>query len=142
MKAKLIRAGWFVLIASAVAAAQARPPEMDFPSANGKHEGTIKVQKIRGIVVDENGAVIAKVQIEVRPATGQDTVAVAKGWTDAEGRFQFDVSGGRYGVVFRMRGFKEETLPVLVSRRGAPGFKMALKVERTPIIDRITPIPE
>jgi hypothetical protein len=34
------------------AAAQVRLPELDFPSAHGKHERPTKVRTIRGIVVD------------------------------------------------------------------------------------------
>jgi hypothetical protein len=115
--------------------AQVRLPELDFPSANGKHEQPIRVKAIRGIVVDENDDVISNAQVEIRRVDGDKVVEVAKNVTDAVGRFQYDATRGRYQLTIRARGFREEAVPIEISKKGWPGFKLTLTVAK--IIDTI-----
>jgi Carboxypeptidase regulatory-like domain len=112
------------------ATAQVRLPELDFPSANGKHEQPIKVKAIRGIVVDENDAVIPNAQVEIRRVNGDKVVEVAKSATDSVGRFQYDATKGNYQLNIRARGFRQETVPLEISKKGWPGFKVLLTVGR------------
>jgi len=117
------------------ATAQVRLPELDFPSANGKHERPIKVKSIRGIVLDENDAVIPNAQVEIRRVGGDKVVDVTKSATDSVGRFQYDATKGRYQLTIRARGFREEAVPIEISKNGWPSFRVTLTVAR--IVDTI-----
>jgi hypothetical protein len=124
-----------LLLIALDAAAQVHLPELDFPSANGKHEQPIKVQTIRGIVVDENDAVIPNAQVEIHRVDGNQVVEVTKNATDSVGRFQYDAAKGKYRLTIRAKGFREEIVPLEISKKGWPGFKLTLTVAR--IIDTI-----
>jgi hypothetical protein len=124
-----------VLLIALDAAAQVHLPELDFPSANGKHEQPIKVQTVRGIVVDENDAVIPNAKVEIRRVDRDRIDEVAKSATDSVGRFRYDASKGRYQLTIRAKGFREEIVPLEISKKGWPGFKLTLTVAR--IIDTI-----
>ena len=112
-------------------AAQVRLPELDFPSANEKHERPIRVKTIRGIVVDENNAVIPNAQVRIRRIDGDKVVEVAKSATDSVGRFRHDATEGRYQLNIRMRGFREETVSLEISKTGWPGFKVTLTLNKS-----------
>jgi hypothetical protein len=114
--------GSLLLLIGLGATAQVRLPELDFPSANGKHERPMKVKSIRGILVDENDAVIPNPQVEIRRLTGDKVIEVAKNATDSVGRFQVDVPKGKYQGLFRANGFGQKIVPAKTSRIRMAGF--------------------
>jgi len=122
------------LFCALAAVGQSRLPELGFPSAN-EAVNLIEVQRLHGIVVDANGGVVPKVLILVQQSKRKRTVEVASGTTDDTGRFDFGVVKGSYHVMFRMKGFRQEIVPITVSKKGGPGFKLTLTV--SPIIDTI-----
>jgi len=96
------------MLAGLSAMAQVRLPELDFPSANGKHEQPIRVRVIRGIVVDENDAVIRNAEVEIRRVDGDKVVEVTKSATDSLGRFRCDSSKGKYQLAIHASVFMKK----------------------------------
>ena len=115
-----------MLIYGNVMPAQVKLPELKFPSANGSRAEPVKVKRIHGIVVDINGAVIPKVQVELQRDEGGKFVDVGSVFTDSLGRFDFSAPGGKYQLTFRGRAFREEVVHVETSEKGWPGFKLTL----------------
>jgi hypothetical protein len=110
-----------------LATAQDSLPERKLPSANGRRK-PIKVQRIYGIVMDVNDAVIPNVQVELRRKQSGKVLEIEKIATDHAGRFDLVASRGKYDVVFRANGFSDQIVPVQVSTKGWPGFKLTLVV--------------
>ena len=123
----------FLLIATNFARPQERLPELVFPIANATQ--TTRVRTVRGIVVEEQGAVIPKAEIALQRVRAGRTVGIAKTETDSEGRFQLSVAKGRYQVVVRALGFKDERLPIEISPNGMAGFKVEMKVSTVVLVN-------
>jgi hypothetical protein len=90
-------------------------PELGFPIA--KAIQTTRVRAVRGIVVDAQGALIQEVEIALQRVRSGRTVGIAETETDSEGRFQLGVAKGRYQVVVRKLGFKDERLPIEITAK-------------------------
>ncbi|HWX92212.1 MAG TPA: carboxypeptidase-like regulatory domain-containing protein [Terriglobales bacterium] len=118
-----------MMAATTVASAQEPLPEFGFPVANPKQEKAVEVRRIRGIVVDENGAVIPKAKVVLRKGKPERIVAMAHHQTDSVGRFQFNAPKGRYEAVVDKMGLKQQFVPVAISSKGAPGFKVVMTVQ-------------
>jgi Carboxypeptidase regulatory-like domain len=116
----------FLLLGTNFARSQEQLPELGFPIANATQ--TTRVKTVRGIVVEEHGAVIPKAEIALQRVRAGGTVGIAKTETDSEGRFQLSATKGRYQVVVRALGFKDERLPIEISPKGIAGFKVEMKV--------------
>lgn len=80
------------------------------------------LRQIKGTVLDQSGAVVPKVQIEVRNPSGQ---IAATGWTDRQGRFTIEVPDGNYEL--------DASVPGL-----APVRKMPLDVGAASVPIRLT----
>ena len=116
----------FLPFAAIFARPQEQLPELGFPVANAAQ--TTRVRSVKGIVVEEHGAVIPKAEIAVQRVRAGRTVGIAKTETDSEGRFQLSAAKGRYQVVVRALGFKDERLPIEISPKGVAGFNVEMKV--------------
>ncbi len=129
---KAISACLFVAL-TGVSWSQEKLPELGFPIA--KEAQSTKVSGIRGIVVDENGALIPKAELILRRVWRGHTLEIARIETDAEGRFQLIASKGKYEVEVRRWGFKEERIPIEVSHKGAPGFRVEMMVQEVTLVN-------
>ncbi len=123
----------FLLLAAIFAWPQEQLPELGFPIANATL--TTRVRTVRGIAVDEQGAVIQKAEIALQRVRSGRAVGIAKTETDSEGSFQLSATKGRYQVVVRALGFKDERLPVEVSPKGIAGFKVEMKVRTVVLVN-------
>ena len=113
-----------VLFAAISALSQEQLPEFGFPVANSKQKQPVEVQNVRGIVVDEVGAVIPKADIVLRRKEGEYSVEITRDPADSVGRFRLECTRGKYEVVIHKMGFKVEVVPASVSRKGGPGCKV------------------
>ena len=118
-----------VLSAAISALSHEQLPEFGFPVANSKQKPPIEVQSVRGIVVDEVGAVIPKAEIVLRRKEGEHSVEITHDAADSAGRFRLSAPKGKYEVVIHKMGFKDEIVPLSVSRKGGPGFKVVMKAQ-------------
>jgi hypothetical protein len=108
-------------------------PELGFPIA--KENQITRVASICGIVVDENGALIPKAEVILRRVKGGHTVEIARVETGPEERFQLSASSNRYEVDVHRLGFKEQRIPIQVSRKGAPGFRVQMVVQAVVLVN-------
>jgi Carboxypeptidase regulatory-like domain len=86
------------------------------------------IKELRGVVVDENLAVIPKVKVELQAPDGRDFRVVAGVETDATGQFHFGRQRpGKYLIVFTgPRGFCRAAIPLLYSKVGLKGMRLLL----------------
>ena len=123
----------FLLLAAIFAWLQEQLPELGFPIANATQ--TTRVRTVRGVVVEEQGALIPKAEIALQRVRAGRTVGIAKTETDSEGRFQLSLAKGRYQVVVRGLGFKDERLPIEITPKGMAGFKVEMKVTTVVLVN-------
>ena len=86
-------------------------------------------------MVEEHGAVIPKAEIALQRVRVGRTVGIAKTETDSAGRFQLSATKGKYQVVVRALGFKDERLPIEISPKGMVGFKVEMKVQTVVLVN-------
>ena len=92
-----------------------------------------KVAELRGMVVDENLAVVPRVKVELQVPDGQHFRDIESVETDPTGRFSFAVRRrGRYRLVFSGRlGLCRATIPVTYSKAGLKGIRLTLPTGRS-----------
>src|SRR5260221_8152241 len=91
-------------------------------------------QAIRGVVLDESGAVVPGAEVVLK---GQDGAAVSSLAADAGGTFSFErVATGRYNVEVRHEGFKPSTARVVVDARARPSLRVVLQI--APVAEEVT----
>jgi len=88
------------------------------------------IKELRGVVVDENLAVIPRVKVELQASDGRDFHVVLGAETDATGQFQFGRQRpAKYLVVFTgPSGFCRAAIPLLYSKAGLMGIRLPLPV--------------
>ena len=92
-----------------------------------------KVTELEGVVVDENLAVVPKVQIKLQESDGRAFRDVAAVETDPGGRFSFaSQKPGHYQlVVIGPKGLCPATVPVTYSNVGLKGVRLILPTGAT-----------
>jgi hypothetical protein len=85
---------------------------------------------LKGVVVDENSAVISKVKVRLQVPDGKDFRDIVAAETDPTGRFNFEAQpSGNYRLVFAgVTGFCRATIPVRYSKAGFKGIRLTLPV--------------
>jgi len=88
------------------------------------------IMELRGVVVDENSAVIPRVKVRLQVPNGKDFRDVAATETDPIGQFSFETQpSGNYRLVFAgLSGFCRATIPVRYSKAGFKGIRLTLPV--------------
>ena len=88
------------------------------------------ISELRGVVVDENLAVIPNVTVRLLAPDGRVFREVAMIETDQRGHFHFErQSPGKYRLVFKgANGFSPATIPVRYSKAGLKGMRLTLPV--------------
>lgn len=88
------------------------------------------IQELRGVVVDENSAVIPKVKVRLQVSDGKDFRDIGATETDPTGRFSFEAQpSGNYRLVFAgLLGLCRATIPVRYSKAGFKGIRLTLPV--------------
>jgi hypothetical protein len=101
------------------------------PSADARSPE--KIKEPRGVVVDENFAVVPKVKVRLQVPDGKDFRNIEATETDPTGHFSFDVHSSRdYRLVFTgPRGFCPATIPVAYSKTGLKGIRVTLPTAAT-----------
>jgi hypothetical protein len=101
------------------------------PSSSARSPQDIK--ELRGVVVDENLAVVPKVKVKLQVPVGQDFHDVALIETDRSGQFSFEGNGpGQYRLVFAgLVGLCPATIPVRYGKTGLKGIRLTLPVAAT-----------
>ena len=91
------------------------------------------IQALRGVVVDENLAVIPKVKVKIQVPDGKYFRDIGLVETDSTGRFNFvPQHSGRYRLVFAgPLGFCSATIPVQYLKSGFKGIRVTLPVVAT-----------
>ena len=88
------------------------------------------IKEFRGVVVDQNLAVIPKVKVRVQVPDGKDFRDIGATETDPNGRFDFEARpSGNYRLAFAgPAGFCSAAIPVRYSKRGLKGMRLILPV--------------
>jgi hypothetical protein len=87
------------------------------------------VRELKGVVVDENLAVIPNVKVRLQMPDGKDFRDIGAIETDPTGRFSFEARPpGNYRLVFAGCGFCPATIPVEYSKAGFKGVRLTLPV--------------
>ncbi len=88
------------------------------------------VKELRGVVVDENSAVISKVKVRLQVPDGEDFRDIGAAETDPNGRFSLEAQpSGNYRLVFfGPPGFCHAMIPVRYSKVGFKGMRLTLPV--------------
>jgi carboxypeptidase family protein len=121
LSAALLLTGCFVSVFSF---AQSTQPENGLAPRQ-----SIKVSHIRGVVADENRAVIRRVKVALQKAKGDGWVDVEKLEANGVGRFDFSsVSAGKYRLIFQSPGFCPASIPVEVLSTGWDAFWLTMTV--------------
>ncbi|MGO9087105.1 MAG: carboxypeptidase-like regulatory domain-containing protein [Candidatus Sulfotelmatobacter sp.] len=89
-----------------------------------------KITELRGVVVDENLAVVPKVKVRLQARDGRDLRDIEVIETDPTGRFSFEAHDpGQYRLVFvGPKGFCPATIPVRYSKTGLKGIRLTLPI--------------
>jgi len=88
------------------------------------------IKELRGVVVDENLALVPKVKVILQTSNGKDFRDIGATETDPNGRFGFEAQPfGNYRIVFAATGFSPSTIPVRYSKTGFKGIRLTLPVE-------------
>jgi len=89
-----------------------------------------KIAELRGVVVDENLAVVPKVKVRLQARDGRDLRDIEVIETDPTGRFSFKAHDpGQYRLVFvGLKGFCTATIPVRYSKTGLNGIRLTLPI--------------
>ena len=120
------------LCLAAVSSAQSTQPQHYWARRQ-----TIKVSHIRGVVADENRAVIRRVKVTLQKAKSDGFEDVASLETNDVGRFDFsNVPEGKYRLVFRSPGFCFAEVPVETSKTGWDAFWLTMTVA---VMDSLEP---
>jgi len=92
-----------------------------------------KIKELRGVVVDENLAVIPRVKVRLQVRDGRDFCDIEVVETDPNGRFSFeDHTPGQYRLVFKaFAGLCPATIPVSYSKEGLKGLRLTLPASAT-----------
>lgn len=92
-----------------------------------------EIQELRGVVVDENLAVIPRVKVNLQVLDGQAFRDIGSIETDSTGRFGFAAQHlGKYRLVFSgPTGLCPATIPVTYSNAGLKGIRLTLPVAAT-----------
>ena len=92
--------------------------------------GPWDVQELRGVVVDQNLAVVPKVKVRLQVPDGQDFRDVGSAETDATGRFGFAPQhAGAYRLVFAgWHGLCPAAVHVKQSKSGFRGIRLILPI--------------
>jgi len=89
----------------------------------------VDVKELKGVVVDENLAVIPKVTIKLQVSDGDGIRDIATTETDAVGQFRFGAQPfGKYYLAFKAPNFCPATIPIRYSRTGLKGVRLTLPV--------------
>ena len=88
------------------------------------------IQALRGVVVDENLAVVPKVKVRLQARNRRDFRDIEVIETDPTGRFGFEAHDpGQYRLVFvGPKGFCTATIPVRYSKTGLKGIRLTLPI--------------
>lgn len=92
-----------------------------------RQTSVIPVTDLRGVVQDESGAVIPRVEIELY-RSGEKPEVLSKARTDDIGNFAINASGGSYVMKFSMPGFMNAYIPVEIKQGGWAGMKLTMQV--------------
>ena len=97
------------------------------PSAERRSQG---IKELRGVIVDENLAVVPKVKVTLQEPHGKEFRNIGSVEADSEGRFSFEAHRlGRYRFVFvGPVGLCRATVPVNYSQSGFKGIRLTLPV--------------
>ena len=88
------------------------------------------IKELRGVVVDEDSAVIPRVKVGLQVPDGKNFRDIEAAETDLAGRFTFEAQpSGDYRLVFAgPQGFCHATIPVRYSKAGLKGIRLMLPV--------------
>jgi hypothetical protein len=91
------------------------------------------VRELRGVVVDQNGALVPKVKVRLQVSNSEGFREVAVTESGATGRFSFESQrAGEYRLVFTApMGFCPAEIPVTYSKAGMKGIRLTLPIEAT-----------
>jgi hypothetical protein len=89
---------------------------------------SIHLSKFEGIVQDELGAVIPRLNVEVRKKENPDEGPVAEVQSSQIGRFNLNLENGSYVAVFSLRGFRQRVLAFDIGNDGWPGVRVTMAV--------------
>jgi len=91
------------------------------------------VKELRGVVVDENLAVVPKVRVQLQIRKGRYFRDLDVAETDLNGQFSFENKGrSQYRLVFTpLVGLCPATIPVTYSKEGFKGLRLKLPVAAT-----------
>jgi hypothetical protein len=87
-----------------------------------------KIAELRGVVIDENLALVPKVKVRLQARDRQDFRDIEVIETDPTGRFSFKAHDpGQYRLVFvGPNGFCRTTIPISYSKTGLKGIRLTL----------------
>ncbi len=98
------------------------------PSLLTAPAASIRLRKFRGVVQDENEAVIAKLKIQVLRRDSLDKGSVAEAVSDDRGQFSVPLANGAYVAVFGHSGFRNRVVAFELARKGWQGFRLTMIV--------------
>ena len=85
------------------------------------------VKELRGVVVDDNLAVVPKVKVRLQVPDDEDFLDIGATETDLNGQFSFEARPfGNYRFVFAVPGFSPAIIPVGYSKAGFKGIRLTL----------------
>jgi hypothetical protein len=95
--------------------------------------GSQDAKELRGVVVDQNLAVVPKVKVRLQLLDGRVFRDIGLVETDQTGRFSFESRRrGRYRLMFMGPiGFCPATIPIRYSKTGFKGIRLMLPVAAT-----------
>ena len=88
------------------------------------------IKELRGVVVDENSALIPKVKVRLQVSDGKYFRDIGATETDPTGQFSFEAQPAeRFRLVFAgPLGFCRATIPARYSKAGLKGIRLTLPV--------------
>lgn len=87
------------------------------------------IRELRGVVVDENLAVVPKVKVTLQVPDGGGFREIGKTETGPAGQFSFEAQPfGKYRLAFKQLGFCAVIIPVKYSKAGFKGMRLTLPV--------------
>jgi hypothetical protein len=96
---------------------------------------SIRLREFRGIVQDENEAVIPKLKIEVFRRESLDKGSVAETQSDARGEFSAHLADGAYVATFSYTGFRKRVAAFELAEKGWQGLRLTMIVAGFPARD-------
>lgn len=100
--------------------------------ALARNAPTVQLTEFRGVVQDENDALIQHLKIEVLRRGALEKGNIAETFSNQKGQFALHLDGGAYVAIFTYRGFQTRAIAFELGNEGWRGISIAMTVGGSP----------